>query len=84
MREFQRWEEKLVRMKPIPAVYFQCSRAISAITKLLKDAIAFVPPIIIERPWLFTAPQDKSNWCVVEKKTEFELFKLVTMSLTPF
>ena len=36
----------------------QCSHAISALTKPVYDAIAFLPPTIIERPWPFSTPQD--------------------------
>ena len=40
-----------------PSVFFHCSQAISAITKPVYDAIAFVQPIIIDRPWPFSTPQ---------------------------
>ena len=67
VRELQRWDEELVRMRPIPPVYFQCTHAISALTKPVYDAIAFVPPTIIERPWPFSTPQDRPNWWVVDE-----------------
>ena len=67
VRELQRWEEELVRMSPILAVYFHCSQAISVITKQVYDAIAFVPPIIIERPLPFSTPQDRPNCWVVDE-----------------
>ena len=67
VRELQRWEEELVRMRPIPPVYFQCTHAISALTKPVYDAIAFVSPTIIERPWPFSTPQDRPNWWVVDE-----------------
>ena len=61
VREPQRWEEELVRLR--------CSQAISANTKPVYDAIAFVPPIIIDRPWPFSTTQERPNWWVVDKNS---------------
>ena len=62
VRELQKWDEELVRMRPFPPVFFQCSHAISALTKPV-----FVLPTIIERPWPFSTPQDRANWWVVDE-----------------